>query len=60
MVGSFQKDGVGWAEGLEPKLIKGPDVLVAALELLKAEVPELFVVLTARREATFAKSSSGS
>ena len=24
VVGSFQKDGVGWGEGLEPKLIKGP------------------------------------
>ena len=32
VVGSFQKDGVGWADGLEPKLIKGPDVLVAALQ----------------------------
>ena len=30
VVGSFQKDGVGWGEGLEPKLIKGPDVLLAA------------------------------
>ncbi len=28
VVGSFQKDGVGWGDGLEPKLIKGPDVLV--------------------------------
>ena len=26
VIGSFQKDGVGWDEGLEPKLIKGPDV----------------------------------
>ena len=24
VAGSFQKDGVGWDEGLEPKLIKGP------------------------------------
>ncbi|MGB0671796.1 MAG: glycosyltransferase family 4 protein [Rhodospirillales bacterium] len=30
-VGSFQKDGSGWGDGDEPKLIKGPDVLVAAL-----------------------------
>ena len=30
VVGSFQKDGVGWGEGLEPKLIKGPDVLVGS------------------------------
>jgi glycosyltransferase involved in cell wall biosynthesis len=46
VVGSFQKDGVGWEEGLEPKLIKGPDVLVAALELVRAAVPELCVLLT--------------
>jgi glycosyltransferase involved in cell wall biosynthesis len=46
VVGSFQKDGVGWGEGLEPKLIKGPDVLVAALERARAEIPELHVLLT--------------
>jgi glycosyltransferase involved in cell wall biosynthesis len=46
VVGSFQKDGVGWGEGLEPKLIKGPDVLLAALERLRARVPELWLVLT--------------
>ena len=46
VVGSFQKDGVGWGEGLEPKLIKGPDTLVAAVERLRARVPELVVLLT--------------
>jgi len=46
VVGSFQKDGVGWAEGLEPKLIKGPDVLVAALRTMQAAIPELHVLLT--------------
>jgi glycosyltransferase involved in cell wall biosynthesis len=46
VVGSFQKDGVGWADGAEPKLIKGPDVLVAALEAIRASVPELVVLLT--------------
>jgi glycosyltransferase involved in cell wall biosynthesis len=46
VVGSFQKDGVGWEEGLEPKLVKGPDVLVRSLELLRADVPELHVLLT--------------
>ncbi|HEX4747002.1 MAG TPA: glycosyltransferase [Gaiellaceae bacterium] len=46
VVGSFQKDGVGWGEGLEPKLIKGPDVLVGALELVRAHAPELQVLLT--------------
>ena len=46
VVGSFQKDGVGWGEGLEPKAIKGPDVLVAALERIRAAAPELVVLLT--------------
>lgn len=46
VVGSFQKDGVGWGEGLEPKLIKGPDVFVDALELAKPRIPELFVLLS--------------
>jgi len=46
IVGSFQKDGVGWGEGLEPKLIKGPDVLVDAVERLRRLVPELAVLLT--------------
>ena len=46
VVGSLLKDGVGWGEGLEAKLIKGPDVLLRALELARARVPELYVVLT--------------
>jgi glycosyltransferase involved in cell wall biosynthesis len=46
VVGSFQKDGVGWGEGVEPKLIKGPDVLVSALERIHAAAPELHVLLT--------------
>jgi glycosyltransferase involved in cell wall biosynthesis len=46
VVGSFQKDGVGWGEGLEPKLIKGPDVLLAVAERLAGQVPELHVLLT--------------
>lgn len=46
VVGSFQKDGVGWGEGLEPKLIKGPDVLVVTLEAVQARAPELVVLLT--------------
>ncbi len=44
--GSLQKDGVGWGDGLEPKLIKGPDVLLAAVERLRELVPELCVLLT--------------
>jgi glycosyltransferase involved in cell wall biosynthesis len=46
VAGSFQKDGVGWEDGLEPKLVKGPDVLVAALERVAAEVDDLHVLLT--------------
>lgn len=46
VVGSFQKDGVGWGEGNEPKLIKGPDVFLRAVEALHARVPELFVLLS--------------
>jgi glycosyltransferase involved in cell wall biosynthesis len=46
VLGSFQKDGVGWGEGLEPKAVKGPDVLVAAVARLRTSVPELVVLLT--------------
>ena len=46
VAGSFQKDGVGWGEGLEPKLVKGPDVLLAACARLRDLVPELVVLLT--------------
>jgi glycosyltransferase involved in cell wall biosynthesis len=44
-VGSFQKDGVGWGEGTEPKLIKGPDVFVSVCNRLQSYCP-LFVLLT--------------
>jgi glycosyltransferase involved in cell wall biosynthesis len=47
VVGSFQKDGIGMDEGMEPKLIKGPDIFLSVMEILKTEIPELFVVLTA-------------
>jgi glycosyltransferase involved in cell wall biosynthesis len=46
VVGSFQKDGVGWGDGSEPKLVKGPDVLVDALARAHEQVPELHVLLT--------------
>ena len=45
VIGSFQKDGVGWGEGLEPKLIKGPDVFLQVIDRLRKQVP-LFVLLT--------------
>lgn len=45
VIGSFQKDGNGWEEGLEPKLIKGPDVFCDAIEKLAKE-QSIFVFLT--------------
>jgi glycosyltransferase involved in cell wall biosynthesis len=45
-IGSFQKDGVGWGEGLEPKLIKGPDTFLQTIERLSERVAPLFVLLT--------------
>jgi glycosyltransferase involved in cell wall biosynthesis len=46
VVGSFVKDGTGFGDGLEPKSIKGPDVLVDALSVLAGRVPDLVVLLT--------------
>jgi glycosyltransferase involved in cell wall biosynthesis len=46
VIGSFLKDGVGMADGLEPKLLKGPDTFVAAVARLKQRIPELSVLLT--------------
>ncbi len=34
VIGSFQKDGLGWGEGLEPKLVKGPDIFVEVVDRL--------------------------
>lgn len=44
VIGSFQKDGMGWGEGMEPKLIKGPDIFVEVVSQLKHLNP--FVLLT--------------
>jgi glycosyltransferase involved in cell wall biosynthesis len=46
VVGSFQKDGVGWKEGFEPKLIKGPDIFLKVIENLKSQIPNLWVLLS--------------
>jgi glycosyltransferase involved in cell wall biosynthesis len=46
VVGSFQKDGIGWGNGDEPKAIKGPDVLLEALRVFRERVPELHVLLS--------------
>lgn len=46
VVGSFQKDGVGWGDGMEPKLIKGPDVFIDAMSGLKAAGIPVLAFLT--------------
>jgi glycosyltransferase involved in cell wall biosynthesis len=46
VIGSFVKDGVGMADGLEPKLLKGPDVLVAVVARLRERIRDLSVLLT--------------
>ncbi|MGR3292438.1 MAG: glycosyltransferase family 4 protein [Candidatus Scalindua sp.] len=45
IIGSFQKDGNGWGEGYEPKLIKGPDVFCDVVEAISKALP-LHVLLT--------------
>jgi len=44
VIGSFQKDGAGWGNGLEPKLVKGPDIFVKAVDELIKEY-DIFVLL---------------
>lgn len=45
VIGSFQKDGVGWSEGLDPKLEKGPDIFVKVIQEVAAQYP-IHVLLT--------------
>lgn len=45
VVGSFQKDGIGWDEGVEPKHIKGPDIFCDVIERLAKKFP-IHVLLT--------------
>ncbi len=46
VIGSFQKDGDGWRHGNAPKLIKGPDIFLETMKLLKQSIPTLFVLLS--------------
>jgi glycosyltransferase involved in cell wall biosynthesis len=46
LIGSFQKDGNGWGEGNEPKHVKGPDVFLKAIDILRVKIPEIRVLLT--------------
>ena len=44
-IGSFQKDGEGWDDGMVPKWVKGPDVFLETIDRLRRDY-ELFVLLT--------------
>ena len=46
VLGSFQKDGLGWGTGNEPKLEKGPDLLVSVITSLDKLIDNLHVLLT--------------
>ena len=45
LIGSFQKDGNGWGEGMEPKPVKGPDVFCDVIERLYPQYP-VYALLT--------------
>lgn len=45
LIGSFQKDSPGWDDSTEPKLIKGPDILVEAAQRLHREEEVYFLLL---------------
>lgn len=45
IIGSFQKDGVGWGEGIQPKMEKGPDIFCEAVEKIARKIP-IHVLLT--------------
>lgn len=46
VIGSFQKDGDGWGEGITAKLIKGPDIFLCVMEQLQKKFPNLHVLLS--------------
>ncbi len=45
IIGSFQKDSVGWGEGLKPKLVKGPDIFCQVVNRLSKDY-EIHIFLT--------------
>ena len=46
VIGSFQKDEIGWAYNYQPKLIKGPDILIDTLLLIKREIKDIHLIIT--------------
>lgn len=45
-IGSFQKDGAGWGEGMEPKFVKGPDIFLEVIAEVAKHNKNLLVLLT--------------
>jgi glycosyltransferase involved in cell wall biosynthesis len=45
-IGSFQKDGRGWGDGMEPKLVKGPDIFLDTIAELAQIYNNLVILLT--------------
>ena len=45
VIGSFQKDGIGWGDGNVPKYIKGPDIFVNAIEIISRKL-SIAILLT--------------
>lgn len=45
IIGSFQKDGIGWGEGLKPKLIKGPDIFCEVVKRISNSY-NIHIILT--------------
>ncbi len=46
VIGSFQKDGAGWGDGNEPKMVKGPDTFLQVVERAAATHKNIAVLLT--------------
>ena len=45
VIGSFQKDGIGWNSGNKPKFIKGPDIFADVIQIL-SRTRKVSVLLT--------------
>ena len=45
VLGSFQKDGLGWDLGMDPKVEKGPDILIEAINQVSKKIENLHVLL---------------
>jgi len=45
-IGSFQKDGVGWNDSQEPKMVKGPDIFLEVISKIYDKNRNITVLLT--------------